>query len=126
MRTLKLLVVLFVLTLWSSPALASSVSKDVVGSGNWTEALSVEKGSSVNVSIGSYNATTSLTITLQRKLPGDSAWGRDVDTWAITGSSADKEYITKPEVENDTLYRIGCETTYTSGNCTVRLGGGRK
>ena len=124
----KLFTALTIVLIMCSLAYASSVTKDVVGDGNWTTALSSEKGASINVSIGSINATTDMTITLQRKLHGDSAWGRDVETWDITGSSADIESITTAEPENKSSYRIGCDAAgdYTSGNCTVRLGGGRK
>jgi len=104
---------------------ASEVTKDVVGSGNWTAALSSEKGARINVSISDANTTTDLTITLQRKFDSDSSWGRDVDTWDVTGSTADVESITTEEPENGVSYRLGCED-WTSGNCTVRLGGGRK
>jgi len=124
---MKKLSILLVLFFWCATAFASSVTKVIVGSGNWTEPLSSEKGARISVSIGDYNATTDMTITLQRLLPGETSWGHDVDTWDVTGSSPDYEYITKPEAENGVFYRIGCDTgDYTSGNCTVRLGGGRK
>lgn len=121
-----LLAAIVVLTFWCTAVIASDVSKVVVGSGNWTEPLSVEKGASVNVSIGDINATSSHTIILQRKLPGDSSWGREVHTWDITGASDPIEEITEPEAEDQVFYRLGCDTTFSSGNSTVRLGGGRK
>ena len=121
---MKKLSILLVLFFWCATAFASSVTKVIVGSGNWTEPLSSEKGARVNVSIA--DVTGPMTITLQRKFSGETGW-RDVDTWDVTGSSPDYEYITKPEAENGVFYRIGCDTgDYTSGNCTVRLGGGRK
>ena len=124
----KTTVLILIALLSASVVMASSVTKDVVGDGNWTDPLSVEKGASVNVSISDFNATTDMTITLQRKLPGDSDWGRYVESWDVTGSTAGVEAITEPEAEHAVQYRLGCDAAgdYSSGNCTCRLGGGRK
>lgn len=123
-----IILLLFLMIVFRNPVFAGSyVTETIVGSGNWTDSLSVQKGSTVNVSIGSYNSTTAMTITLQRKLPGDSSFGRDMHEWDVIGSSDAIECVTKPETEDIVFYRLGCDTgDYTSGNCTVRLGGGRK
>ena len=121
------IIVALIVLVWCAIAFASSTSKVISGGNSWSDPISTERGARLNVSIGSYNATTSMTITLQRKLPGDTSWGREVDKWAVTGTSSPLEYITQPEVENGVFYRIGCASgDYTSGYCTVRLGGGRK
>jgi len=109
------------------------ISGTVDSNGTWvggSNEFKAEKGSQTNISI---NPDTSpvMTITLQRKLEGDSAWGEHVvDEWTLTATSPDMEYVvpsggTEPE---DCYYRIGCDVLadYTSGNCTCRLGGGRK
>ena len=125
-KFLFLLIVVLVLCSW--PAFAGRVIKVIDSNGTWTDPWYVEKGSRINVSIGDYNATTDMTITLQRKLPGDSDWNRDVETWDVTGSSADVENITAYPEPEGCYYRIGCDAAsdYTSGNCTCRIGGGRR
>jgi len=107
---------------------ASGISKVIDGSNTWTSLWYAEKGSRINVSIGDCSGDADMTITLQRRLPGDSSWGRDVDSWDITGTSKDKEYITAYPEPEGCWYRIGCDEAgdYTSGSCTCRIGGGRK
>ncbi len=124
-RFLCLLIAALVLYSW--PAFAGRVIEVIDGNGTWTDPWYVEKGTRINVSIGDYNATTDMTLILQRKLPGDSNW-RDVKNWDVTGSSEDKEYITAYPEPEGCYYRIGCDAAsdYTSGNCTCRIGGGRR
>jgi len=124
-RFLCLLIAALVLYSW--PAFAGRVIEVIDGNGTWTDPWYVEKGTRINVSIGDYNATTDMTLILQRKLPGDSNW-RDVKDWDVTGSSEDKEYITAYPEPEGCWYRIGCNAAsdYTSGNCTCRIGGGRR
>ena len=124
-RFLCLLIAALVLYSW--PAFAGRVIEVIDGNGTWTDPWYVEKGTRINVSIGDYNATTDMTLILQRKLPGDSNW-RDVKDWDVTGSSEDKEYITAYPEPEGCYYRIGCDAVsdYTSGNCTCRIGGGRR
>ena len=113
---------------FSGPVFAGGVSSVIDGSGTWTNIWYVEKGARLNVSIGNCSSDADLTITLQRRLPGDSNWGRDVDSWNMTGTSEDKEYITAHPEPEGCWYRIGCDEAddYTSGSCTCRIGGGRK
>ena len=124
-RFLCLLIAALVLYSW--PVFAGRVIEVIDGNGTWTDPWYVEKGTRINVSIGDYNATTDMTLILQRKLPGDSNW-RDVKDWDVTGSSEDKEYITAYPEPEGCWYRIGCNAAsdYTSGNCTCRIGGGRR
>ena len=124
-RFLCLLIAALVLYSW--PAFAGRVIEVIDSNGTWTDPWYVEKGTRINVSIGDYNATTDMTLILQRKLPGDSNW-RDVKDWDVTGSSEDKEYITAYPEPEGCWYRIGCNAAsdYTSGNCTCRIGGGRR
>jgi len=119
---------MMVLAFYSWPAFAGRVIKVIDGNGTWTDPWYAEKGSRINVSIEDYNATTSMTITLQRRLPGDTSWGRDVKTWDVTGSSADVEETTAYPEPEGCYYRIGCNAAsdYASGNCTCRIGGGRR
>lgn len=112
------------------PVFAGGINKPIDSNGTWTDAFTAEKGSRTNVSI---NPETSpvMTITLQRKLPGDAAWGEHVvKAWDLTAASVDQEYtIPNGGVEPERCeYKIGCDVVgdYTSGNCTVRLGGGRR
>jgi hypothetical protein len=107
-------------------AFAGGYSKVIDGNGTWTDELYVEKGGYLNLSIGSYNATTDMRITLKRRLPGDSNCDRDIDYWDVTGDSEDKEYTTCSPAPEDCYFRLGCDNAtaddYTSGNCTVRIG----
>jgi len=117
-------IVAFCWTCFSGFAIAEYVTATIDGNGTWTDEIMVPKGERLNISIGDYNATTDMTVTLQRKLPGDSDWGRDVETWDVTGSSADVENITAYPEPEYCWYRIGCDAAadYTSGSADVRLG----
>ena len=101
---------------------AEHVSETIDSNGTWTDPIACPKGDSITVSI---NPDTSpiMTITLQWKLPGETTWGHDVDTWDLTATSPDQEHITNLAAEY-VSYRIGCDSAadYTSGNCTARLG----
>jgi hypothetical protein len=132
MKTNILAIVLCMLFGISGILFAGGVSETIDSNGTWaggTAGFPAVKGSQVNISINPLTSPV-MTITLQKKLPGDSAWGEHiVDTWDLTADSTDLEYVipnggTEPE---DCLYRIGCDSVsdYTSGDCSCRIGGGR-
>ncbi len=92
----------------------------------WTDALSVQAGQPVDVSIYDYNATTSdMTIVLQRKFYEETSWGHEIDSWTLPEDQPegkDIEHIAKPSAEF-CYYRIGCPSgNFTSGSVKVRIG----
>lgn len=122
-RMLALLVTILCWVGLSGLGMAEYVTKTIDSNGTWTDAIMCPKGDSVTISI---NPETSpiMTITLQWKLPGETTWGdHNVDTWVLTATSTDQEYITEPAPEY-LHYRLGCDAAadYDSGNCTGRLG----
>lgn len=88
----------------------------------WTDALSVQAGQAVNVSIYDCNATNSMTIILQRKFYEETEWRHEIDDWVLLNQIKDIENTAKASAEF-CYWRIGCPSgNYTSGVCKVRIG----
>jgi len=122
---------------------------------HFTSLIRVQAGHRINIGVfvgnsldflaadsGAVNSTASMSLTLQRKMPGDvigasvASWDtagigpggwRDVESWSLLaadGYDASFEIITdKDEPESGTMYRIGTKIdAWESGSVYVRLG----
>jgi hypothetical protein len=124
----SLLFVFITMFLYNNVVFADDVyykTKLIEAENTWSDPIPVGIGCGANISI-SPDTSPVMVIELQRKLKGDSSWGRMVERWTLSAASLDIERISKDEQEDGVQHRIGCPTgDYTSGSCTVRVGTGR-
>jgi len=105
----------------------------------WTSTILVQAGHRINacIWIGSLASaalittpllsTASMSLALQRRLPGDSEYQwRDVKQWSVIltqALTANAEYMTPDPEPETTEVRMGCkEGSYESGTVYVRVG----
>lgn len=86
----------------------------ITGADQWTDELKNLRGD-FNVGVDNLSSFN-MTVTLQRKHEGDTAW-RDVTSYTAATETVGNE----PEWK--TTYRLGVKTgDWTAGSCDVRLG----
>ena len=126
----QILLIFLICILFSSFALAdgevTEYEKVTISAENtWTDALSVQAGQSVNVSIYDCNATNAMTIILQRKFYEETGWGHEIEDWILSNQIKDIEHTAKASAEF-CYWRIGCPSgNFTSGHVSVRIGRSR-
>jgi len=115
----KACLVLLYLLIFVSVAFAQHSTVIITAADNCTEELYIPSSDNLNIKIIP-NSNTDLTIALENKFPDESIWAH-VDEWVLTGSSKDQVYRTATPEQEAVWYRLRC-SSYTSGNCTVRIG----